>query len=166
MKANEAELPTWPTNLFQLRSGNHPVNRIIYDKDVELTGLTLSEDIETFEFVLHPEMVWLRQIGALSISKKYCWMTISMPDVLKAKIRNAATTEDTPKFLSELAVLICHSTPNAYAEPLWKSLCLALREPIQNDLLPFLAIADSSFLRENVYVKLSPNTLHTNSLLL
>jgi hypothetical protein len=163
VKANDAELPTWPTNLFQLRSGNHPANRIIYDKDVELTGLTLSQDIQWLEFVLHSQLLWLQQIGALRISKKYCWMTISMPDVLRAKIRNAATTRDIPKLLSELVVLICHSTPNAYAEPLWKSLCLTLREPIQNDLLPFLAIADDSFLRENVYVRTSPNILHKDS---
>jgi hypothetical protein len=114
---------------------------------VGLTGLTLSQPLE---FVLHPQLDWLRQIGALSISQKYGWMTISMLDVLKAKIRDAATTEDTQKLLSELVVLISHSMPNAYAESLWKSLCLTLREPIQNDLLPFLAIAHTSLLKENM----------------
>ena len=102
------------------------------------------------EFVLHPQLDWLRQIGALSISKKYGWMTISMLDVLKAKIRDATTTEDTKKLLSELVILVSHSMPNAYAESLWKSLCLTLREPIPNDLLPFLAIAHTSLLIENL----------------
>jgi hypothetical protein len=150
LKASHVELPTWPTNLFKIRSRNHRINGIIDHKDVGLTGLTLTQELQPLEFVLHPQLEWLRQIGALIIRKKYCWMTISMPDVLKAKIRDAVTTEDNPILLSDLVVLISHSMPNAYAESLWKSLCLTLREPIQNDLLPFLAIAHISLLREKV----------------
>jgi hypothetical protein len=150
LQASHVELPTWPNNLFQIKPRNHLVDGIIDHKDVGLTGLALPPKLQPSEFVFHPQLDWLRQIGALSISKKYCWMTISISDVLKAKIRDAATTEDTLKLLSELAVLISYSMPNAYAESLWKSLCLALREPIQNDLLPFLAVAHISLLRENV----------------
>jgi hypothetical protein len=155
LQANHRELPTWPTKILQPNTGTHSISATIDHQDLGLTGFTVPQELRPLAFELHPQVEWLRQIGALLISKNYSWMTISMPAGLKETIRRSAATEDTLKFFTELVVLISYSLPNAYAESLWKSLCITLREPIQNDFLPFLAIAELSLLKEHVYVKVS-----------